>query len=247
MWVNPRIKSGDGHNALEIYSGRHGKVQVSVSARDSRPQENAKIGRLAGIELKVDRGAKSPGMAVRHQKAPHDLALRRRRHDFDKRRVLCVIGKIAAGEIDQETARAGRHRLGRAERLACRLIGVHRAPVRRQAREVEARENPIGKGEGLAGLGRVLRHPGDDDIIVRLVLRRQFDKLDMAVAPIFFWLDPIARPRFIGEIEILVMVEIAVALEKTEAANVLIEKGRDLRARRIVQRAARSIRPCRKG
>ena len=50
-------------------------------------------------------------------------------------------------------------------------------------------------------------------------------------------LDPVARPQFVGQFEILVIAEVAVALQQAEAARVLVEKGRHRRLNRIVERA----------
>ena len=77
--------------------------------------------------------------------------------------------------------------------------------------------------------------------------RRQFDEVDVALAPAVARLDEIARPQLIGEVEILIMLEVAVALEQPEALDVTVEKGRHLRAWPDCATAARSIPRCRNG
>ena len=103
-------------------------------------QEGAQIGGLAGFELDVDDGAKPFGVRVRDDEGAHDRALARRGNDLDEFRIGEVIGEVAAGEIDNETARARRGRLGRAERCGLRVPGVQRPSIGRERVRVEARE-----------------------------------------------------------------------------------------------------------
>src|SRR5438128_2079018 len=71
----------------------------------SCPQKGAQIRGLAGFELHVDDRAKPVRMDVRNDKRAHDLALARRGNDLDQLRIVGVKCEVAAGEIDNESAR----------------------------------------------------------------------------------------------------------------------------------------------
>ena len=83
--------------------------------------------------------------------------------------------------------------------------------------------------ELVARAHRPLRYPISDDVVVRLVGRRQFDQFDPPVAPVASGLDEIARPFLIGEVEILIGFEDPVPLQQAEAAakDPLVKKVHD--------------------
>ena len=124
----------------------------------------------------------------------------------------------------------------RPKRARCDAERPDRAAARRQALIHRHRRDAIAVGERLAGVEPVLRRPGDDDVVVGLVAGRQLEQFHPALAPAFMRLDPVARPQLVGEIEILVVAEIPVALQEPEAARVGVEEGRNARRGRIAER-----------
>src|SRR5262245_1218157 len=79
--------------------------------------------------------------------------------------------------------------------------------------------------------------PERHDVIVNLILRRDFDQVDRALAPVANRLDPEARPLLKVRFEILVCREVALPLQQSEAAWVDIGKDAHLQVIRIRQRA----------
>ena len=64
-----------------------------------------------------------------------------------------------------------------------------------------------------------------------------FHELNAAGAPIADRLDPKGRPQFPVLVVVLVMIEHAIALQKTETAWIFINEGRDLQCVAIAGRA----------
>ena len=90
--------------------------------------------------------------------------------------------------------------------------------------------------ELVAGFDRPLGRPKGDDVVVNLVLRRNFDELHRARAPIPKRLDPHARPPVVEGAVVLIVGEIAVALHQSEGFRVLVEERIGQHRRRIDQR-----------
>ena len=88
-----------------------------------------------------------------------------------------------------------------------------------------------------AGGERLARGPERDDVVVGLVRGGQLDQLDMALAPLAFGLDPVGGAQLVVEVEILVMLEDAVALHQAEAARIAVDEGGDGGLDRVAQRA----------
>ena len=116
---------------------------------------------------------------------------------------------------------------GSAVRARLRPESVDSAGARRQPPVVGQRGDAVAVGHRSAGPEALFRRPRSHDIIVGFVLGRQFDELDAALAPALARLDPVGRPQFIGEFEVLIVVECAVALDEAEAARIVVDKGGD--------------------
>ena len=71
---------------------------------------------------------------------------------------------------------------------------------------------------------------------------RDLDQLDPALAPAAGRLDPVARAQVIEGLEVLVVLEDAVALHQAEAARIVVEEGRDPSSGAGCAAAARSTR-----
>ena len=89
---------------------------------------------------------------------------------------------------------------------------------------------------GLAGPGRLGRHPHGDDVVVDLVVGRDLDELDRALAPVAQRLDP-ERGAAVVIDAVEIVVEVPVALEQAEALRALVGEGRGDDPRRVVERA----------
>ena len=211
---------------------RQGKVQVSVSALAPARRKTRRSVLWPGSTATSTPARKPRIWVFGGEERAQDPAGRRGRDRLDHRRVAHVIRQVAAGEIDEEARRARRgRRIGRAQGARRDAERPDGAAGWRQALIHRERRDAIAVGERLARVEPVLRRPGDDDVVVALVAGRQLDQLHPALAPAFVRLDPVARPQFVGEIEILVVAEVAVALQETEPARVGVEKGRDARRR----------------
>src|ERR1700731_1709029 len=101
--------------------------------------------------------------------------------------------------------------------------------------QIETSNDAVSIGERLSRLRRILGHERGDDIVVRLVLSGKFDEFDPAFAPTLPRLDEIARPHLIGEVEILIMVKVAVPLQQAKTAKIPVEKIGDLQLCGVAQ------------
>ena len=136
----------------------------------------------------------------------------------------------------------GGRRFGGAERARRGAESVDRARARRQPRIVGQRGDAVAVGHRAAGFEILLRRPGGDDVVVAFVVGRQFHQFDAAFAPALARLDPVAGPEFVGEVEILVVIEGAVALDEAESAHVVVEEGGHRRRGGVARAGARSTR-----
>ena len=102
---------------------------------------------------------------------------------------------------------------------------------------VEHRTDAVGVGESLEGLRRGLGRPVGDDIIRRFVLGREFEQFDPAFAPIAMRFDEIGRAGLVGKFDVLVMVEIAVALDEAKPLDAGVGESRHGDDARRAQRA----------
>src|SRR5262249_4371535 len=138
-----------------------------------------------------------------------DLALARPdvgAHALGRRRLL----ELVAFDVDDEQpvlaagARAGRGDLRERQRAF-----VGRPPV-----------HAIGENIFALRPQRLARAPERDDVVVDLLFARDFDQPNVALAPVADRFDPQARTVLIMGLEILVVAEIAPALQQAEAPRV---------------------------
>src|SRR6476660_4977850 len=101
----------------------------------------------------------------------------------------------------------------------------------------------IGIGMLALGLQDVLRPPEARDIVVDLLLGRNFDQLNRAFAPIPNRLGPQAWPLFKARFDILILPEILLPLHQAETARVKIGKGADLKVSGIAERTPKFLAP----
>ncbi len=95
---------------------------------------------------------------------------------------------------------------------------------------------PIGVGVLTLGLQGILRPPKARDIIVDFLLRRNFDQLNRAFAPVPDRFSPQARPLLETRFDILILVEVFLPLHQAETARIEIGKGTDLQILGIAKR-----------
>src|SRR5712675_3515161 len=69
---------------------------------------------------------------------------------------------------------------------------------------------------GLFRLRGRVRHPVGNNVVVRLVRRRDLHQFDLARTPRTFGLDPRTRTQVVARVEILVVEEVAIALHESE-------------------------------
>src|SRR5260370_27161224 len=107
------------------------------------------------------------------------------------------------------------------------------APADARARGYDLRER---RGEGhpvdpvqavveqqlLPGLRLVGGVPERDDVVGRFVIGRQFDQIERAFGPATLRLDPDIGTALVIRRVVLVMIEVAIALQQPEAARILI-------------------------
>src|SRR6185437_3981873 len=79
-------------------------------------------------------------------------------------------------------------------------------------------------------------YPVRIDIVVYFLIAGYFDELDTTPAPIAERLNPIARPPLELRVRILIVREVPVPLNQSEALGVIVHVAVDLKLRRIVQR-----------
>src|SRR6185437_2414497 len=106
-----------------------------------------------------------------------------------------------------------------------RGMGLARSPI-----------EPVVERQGLTACDRRARYPIGDDIVVDLVVRRDFHELHRALAPLAQRLDPNAGTTVIKSAIILIVVEVAIALNEAEALRIGIVEGIGLHLRWIVER-----------
>ena len=95
------------------------------------------------------------------------------------------------------------------------------------------RADLVAEGEALARLQHTIGHEGADDVVGGFVLGRKFDQLDLAGAPVMRRLDPVARALLLGQFDVGVILEVAVALHQAETAGIGVEKAGCVRLCRI--------------
>ena len=109
-----------------------------------------------------------------------------------------------------------------AARRACRIVTV---PV-----------HGVRKGRRLARLRLLLRHPVGDDVVVDVGVGWNLHQLHRAVAPVALRADPDAGAEVGARLQVLVVLEVAVALEQAETARVVHLQRVHLQRVRVVER-----------
>ncbi len=109
--------------------------------------------------------------------------------------------------------------------------GLDHAGNRCAIRDFSREAHDIVEVVTLARQQRFGGQPIRDDIVVELVLDRDLDQVDGALAPIPLRRDPDRGPHLITRLGILVAFEVAGALRKAKAQRVLVHKGRGLQRR----------------
>src|SRR5690606_7274215 len=79
------------------------------------------------------------------------------------------------------------------------------------------------------------RPPGGHDVVGELVGRRQLDQVDLARAPGPERLHPAARALLVGRLQVLVVLEAALALHQREAARIAVLEAAVLDRARVAQ------------
>src|SRR5207248_5605579 len=95
---------------------------------------------------------------------------------------------------------------------------------------------PIGEGVFALGAQRFVRPPERDDVVVNFLLAGDLNEEDAAFAPVADRLDPQARAFLVMRFEILIIAEIALALDQADAARIAVDEGPYPPGRRGVQR-----------
>src|SRR5262249_56138864 len=114
--------------------------------------------------------------------------------------------------------------------------GGDRAPAGRARRVVAVPVGGVRVGARLPGSRWLFRDPVRDHVVVGVVVGRDRDLLDPPRAPVLAGLDPQTRPALRAGFEVLVMVEIAVALHETKALRILGLEAADAERTGIVER-----------
>ena len=81
---------------------------------------------------------------------------------------------------------------------------------------------PVVEEQLLPGLRLVGGVPERDDVVGRFVIGRQFDQIDRAFGPATLRLDPDIGTTLVVRRVVLVMIEVAIALQQSEAARILV-------------------------
>ncbi len=151
----------------------------------------------------------------------HALDLRVRRQALEHRTL----------EVDDEAdTRVGRLR------VAMPAPGLRDVRERRLRLVVLLPADAILEIEGRARRRHLVRNPERDDVVVRLVGRRDLHEFDAAAAPVAARLHPRARPQLVARLQVLVVLERAVALHEAEAERIGQRERRDQQPLRIHER-----------
>lgn len=95
----------------------------------------------------------------------------------------------------------------------------------------------VGEAEFLAGARFFFGVPERDNVICAFEIGGKFDEMNFAGAPVATWFDPDAGDLVVEIKDVLIAREVAIALEKAEAADVCVGENLMLERSGVVQRA----------
>src|SRR6476620_2599477 len=187
-------------------------------------QEKPHLDGIAAFDGQIELRAPMAGDFVRHRLGEN---IRERAARGPQYRLRLVpkrqIDQWPAQKFDHEFAHALRAWLAGLSAIAEARCDAARQ--RRRKRLIGEPVEPERQIELRASARPLLRHPHRDDVVVDLIVGQDFDELHGALAPAAFRLDPEARAAVIED-AVLVMIEIAVALQETEAARIVVGERR---------------------
>ena len=99
----------------------------------------------------------------------------------------------------------------------------------------------IAEDELIASLSGFLGHPEGDDIVVDLIIGGKFDEHHRALPPVAQGFDPCRWPLVVEDAIVLVILEIAIALQKAESLGSTIEKASGHHRFGIVERPPQAL------
>ena len=198
------------------YSRTHRKLQVSLRTSSPwRRKARRSAGVLpSGVSSKKRRQPRVSGIGLDHRLG--QLARGGRDHRLD-RGLRVQRGEGLAGEVDHELALARVQHVGPASTDA----RGDRAPAEHARLGVPGETQAIGQLQLLAMVGRPLRRPVGDDVVVALRGARDLDQLHHPFAPVADWLYQSARAILVVRLQVLIAAEVPIALEETEGPGIL--------------------------